>query len=191
MYENFLATYPADEEDGGHFPGPSLEDLRGFRELMAIGAGRSFGGGLLRIHDRGDSGRAAELIGEAFPEYQGKVVPIAKDWLGRQFAVPFVGAVPRAGMILLIEPGSGEAFEIDCNLVELFDREMVNDPVTFLAADLFAEWRSVNPGRIPPGKCVGFKAPLFLGGEGNVANLEIVDESVYWSLFGQLRRKTS
>jgi Domain of unknown function (DUF1851) len=189
MYENFLAAYPADDGDGEHFSSSPLEELGGFRELMAIGAGRSFGGGLLRVHDQGGSGRAAQLIEEAFPEYRGAVVPIAKDWLGRQYAVPLVGAVPRAGMVLLVEPGSGEAFEVDCNLVELFDQEMVDDPVTFLATDLYAEWKPANPGSIPPGKCVGFKVPLFLGGEGNADNLEVVDEPVYWSLFGQLRRE--
>lgn len=139
MYENFLTAYPADEGDGGHFPSPPLEELGGFRELMAIGAGKSFGGGLVRIHDKGESGRAVQLIEEAFPAYRGAVAPIAKDWLGRQYAVPLVGTIPRTGLVLLIEPGSGEAFEVDCGPVELFDQEMVDDPVTFLATDLFAE----------------------------------------------------
>ncbi|MEU9241694.1 T6SS immunity protein Tdi1 domain-containing protein [Streptomyces sp. NPDC048385] len=191
MYENFLTAYPADKDGKAEpFSNSPLMGVDGFRELARLGAGKGFGGGIIRIHSKQESDRAACLIADAFPEYRG-VVPVAKDWLGRQYAVPVEGCLPRAGMILLIEPGSGEAFEIDCGLIELFDQEMVNDPLTFLAADLFSEWKQAHPEPIHAGKCAGFKVPLFLGGEGSVENLEVTDESVYWNLFGQLRKQAT
>ncbi|WP_157856345.1 DUF1851 domain-containing protein [Actinacidiphila yeochonensis] len=188
MYENFLAAYPEDAGDEArHATGYLLMEMTGGQELMALGAGKSFGGGIVRIHDVDQSRRAAILIGEAFPEYRDRIVPFAKDWLGRQFAVPARNGTPIAGQILFIEPGSGDAFVIDATLVDLLDREMVEDPDTFLAADLFSEWRLGNSEQIAAEKCVGFKVPLFLGGQGAVDNLEVSDEEVYWSLFGQLR----
>jgi hypothetical protein len=40
------------------------------------------------------------------------------------------------------------------------------------------------------GHCVGFRSPLFLGGQDSVDNLELTDLDVYWSLSGQLRLAT-
>nr|WP_157850077.1 T6SS immunity protein Tdi1 domain-containing protein [Kitasatospora sp. SID7827] len=183
-----MAVYPEDFREAERPSAFShLEGVAGGTELMAIGAGSSFGNGIIRIHDAHQSRRAVALIGEVFPEYQGRVIPFAKDWLGRQFAVPTHDGLPTADRILLMEPGSGDAFVVDVTLADLFDQEMVEEPDTFLAADLFAEWRRQYPGRVPADECVGFKVPLFLGGQGEVENLEVSDEEVYWGLFGQLR----
>ncbi|GAX57814.1 T6SS immunity protein Tdi1 domain-containing protein [Streptomyces olivochromogenes] len=190
MYENFLTTYPADENSEAEpISNSPLIGLDGFRELAELGAGKGFGEGIIRIHSQEESDRAVHFIADEFPEYRGAVVPVAKDWLGRQYAVPIDSSSPRTDMVLLMEPGSGEAFEIDCGLIELFDQKMVSDPLTFLAADLFSEWQLEHPEPIQAGKCVGFKVPLFLGGGGTVKNLELTDESVYWNLFGQLRKQ--
>ncbi len=35
-------------------------------------------------------------------------------------------------------------------------------------------------------ECVGYRKPLFLGGQDVIDNLEISDMEVYWSLCGQL-----
>lgn len=187
MYEDFLSAFPSDGGTAEPFNDPRLAQLDGFNELVGLGAGLSFGKGIVRIHSEREALRASGLIRESFPAYGDRVVPIAKDWLGRQFAVPLADGAARPGLLLLIEPGSGEVFEIDCRVVDLFNVEMVADPETFLASDLFEEWREENPVMLPSDQCVGFKVPLFLGGEGSVDNLEVCDESVYWSLFGQMR----
>jgi hypothetical protein len=183
MYEHFLKSFPPDDdEQPSYFRPGALSEVPGLCELLAIGAGKSFGNGILRIHSKAEMDRATRLISEAFPEWVGSV-PVAKDWLGRQYVVP----ARRFSTLMLIEPGSGEVFEVDCGIEELFDAEMPADPVTYLASDLFHEWASVNAAVIQIGKCVGFKVPLFLGGAGSVDNLEISDEGIYWSLIGQLR----
>ncbi|WP_434798222.1 T6SS immunity protein Tdi1 domain-containing protein [Terrisporobacter vanillatitrophus] len=33
---------------------------------------------------------------------------------------------------------------------------------------------------------MGYKVPLFLGGEDDISNLEEIDMEVYWSVTGQL-----
>jgi type VI secretion system (T6SS) immunity protein Tdi1 len=92
--------------------------------------------------------------------------------------------------LLLIEPGSGDAFEIDESFVDYFNVNVVDDPDTFLATDLFQDWQSAG-GRPPGnGECVGFKVPLFLGGAGAASNLELTDLGVYWSFAAQLRVRT-
>lgn len=192
MYERFISAFPPNPlEVVRPYTDSQLEAVEGFRALTNLGAGVSFGDGIVHIHSEDEMLRARELIEEEFPEYGGIVRPIAKDWLGRQVAALFSSPAGSFSQLLLIEPGSGEAFQIDCGLVELFDVELEADPVTYLASDLFEQWRGTGVGVPAGGQCVGFKVPLFLGGAGSVDNLEIVDEQVYWSLCGQLRAKVN
>jgi hypothetical protein len=149
----------------------------------------SFGNGIVRIHSENKMLRARNLIEVAFPEYGDGVVPIAKDLMGRQISVLFASATNLFGRLLLIEPGSGEAFQIDCGIEELSDVKLIAEPVNYLSFDLFKECKKRNPRISSSGQCVGFKVALFLGGSGSVDNVEVGDEQVYWSVFGQLRAK--
>ncbi|MFI6101091.1 hypothetical protein ACIA8G_36570 [Lentzea sp. NPDC051213] len=162
-----------------------LRQVRGLAELVTLAAGCSFGDGLLRVFTDDEARRAQSLVSAMFPERAVRIRPFAQDWLGRQYVLD----LRRSGMLLLIEPGSGGVYELDEEIPELFDLLMVDEPDTFLALDLFSAWREVHPEAIPAGKCVGFGTPLFLGGDGAVANLEVIDEEVYWSIHGQLWAK--
>lgn len=183
MFGRFLAAYPS---DGGHVSPPAnVEPLRqvpGLAELVTLGAGCSFGSGVLRVFTDDEARRAQSLVNAMFPEWAARIRPFAQDWLGRQYVLD----LRRGGMLLLMEPGSGGVYELDEKIPELFDQLMVDEPDTFLALDLFSAWREAHPEAIPVGKCVGFKTPLFLGGDGVVDNLEVTDEEVYWSIHGQL-----
>ncbi|MER5749970.1 hypothetical protein [Streptomyces sp. NPDC002088] len=188
MYENFLREYPPDNAPSAVAARDErLAMLDGYTELLQVGAGSSFGSGILYVHTPDEAEEVAQLILEAFPEFRGRIAPVAQDWLGRQYAVDLVRSTANEAAFLLFEVGSGEAFEIDCGLPELLDAEFIEDPDTFLGADLYAEWTAEHAVPVPPRRCVGFKAPLFLGGHGEVSNLEDSDRSVYWSLMGQLR----
>jgi hypothetical protein len=69
-----------------------------------------------------------------------------------------------------------------------FNADLVDDPDTFLAADLFRDWPAAG-GRLPGvGECAGFTVPLFLGGTGTAANLGLNDLEVCWSLAAQWSR---
>lgn len=92
-------------------------------------------------------------------------------------------------MLILLNPGSGGVYELDGTIPELLDRQMVDAPDIFRAQDLFGDWRAVRPERTLSGMCVGFKTPLFLGGDEAVENLEVIAEVVYWSIQGQLWTK--
>nr|MDT0658577.1 DUF1851 domain-containing protein [Micromonospora sp. DSM 115978] len=152
--------------------------------------GITFGGGLVVVHSQASASRASRLIAEAFPEFPGEYQAFAQDWMGRQYAVGVTPDTQYPQQLLLFEPASGDAFGIDAEIPDLFNVEFVSDPITYFAADLFADWIRAG-GRLGwPDGCVGFKAPLFLGGEGVVENLEVIDLEVYWSLLGQLRSGT-
>jgi hypothetical protein len=191
MYDNFISNYPPDSVGKeASRDDPRLKSIEGFSDLATFGVGVSFGRGILRVHSEEEMRRAQTLAREGFPEYGNRILPIAKDWLGRQYVGLLDQRVNAVTQLLLLEPGSGDAFEVDCGVVDLFNVEFVADPITYLASDLFEQWVVGSP-RVPAaGECVGFKVPLFLGGDGVVENLEVTDEEVYWSIFGQLKAKT-
>ena len=142
---------------------------------------------MYRLHTPESGRRAQVTVGEAFPELAGGIAPFGFDWLGRQFAV---GVRPgRGGIVLLIEPGTGEVLEIPVSFTDFHNIELVEQSDAALAKSLFAEWAAANPTLLPiaPGICVGYEIPLFLGGRDDVANLAPVDIWVYWSIAGQLR----
>ncbi|GAB2855109.1 hypothetical protein [Lentzea nigeriaca] len=183
MFDRFVAAFPS---DGGEASPPAnvapLRQVPGLAELVTMAAGCSFGGGVFRVFTDEEARRAQSLANEMFPQCAPRIRPFAQDWLGRLYALD----LHRNAMLILLEPGSGDVFDLDTTIPELLDRHMVDHPVTFLAHDLFEAWRAVHSEPTPAGMCVGFQTPLFLGGAATVQNLEIIDEAVYWSIHGQL-----
>ena len=89
----------------------------------------------------------------------------------------------------MLEPGAGQSLEIPANFKDFHDIELVNYQNEALAADFHRAWLDTG-GTVPdPPKCIGYKKPLFLGGEDVLGNLEPTDMDVYWSVSGQLLAK--
>lgn len=156
-----------------------------FREV----AGRSFNDGLYVTHDRNDCLKWTNIVIEAFPEYENRIRCFARDWLGRQFALDRDRRLDRQMLVLMLEPGTGEALEIPSTLTSFHNEELVDHSNEVLASDFFQSW--ITAGNRPPNRteCVGYKTPLFLGGQDAVENLEIADLEVYWGLMPKLIRK--
>jgi hypothetical protein len=194
MFERFAANFPV--LPGGQMPGMTSRDDRllacaGYAELADRFAGCSFENGLYRFHDRLTGPSAAELVTEAFPQFASRACPFGYDWLGRQFAVDSGRCERGEPLVLLFEPGTGEALEIPFPFARFHEQlEELREPA--LAVSFFASWAGANPGSLPLGsrQCVGYRVPLFLGGKDTVENLEVTDLEVYWSLSAQLRQGT-
>lgn len=168
----------------------SADGCQTIGDVMVVLGGCTFGGGLYRLHTPTSSGVASSMSAAAFPEYEFPLRCFGFDWLGRQFALD-----PRRGgaldpEVLLLEPGTGEALEVPVPISAFHDEELVNYTDAALASNFFAEWQSKERQELPFDKCVGYKVPLFLGGEDAISNLEITDIDVYWSLMCQLRLAT-
>ena len=185
------STYRADPTGGGSESGdlgsePALHDLFG-----ALG-GCTFDGGLYRVHLPAVATRATELVEEAMPTMRGRVVCFGRDWLGRQFAIDRTrldGGVP---LVLMLEPGTGEALEIPVTVGAFHDEELVEFGEEALAVTFYRNWREATGDSEPLGanECVGYRLPLFTGGTDEVGNLERTDLEVYWHFCGQLHQRT-
>jgi hypothetical protein len=147
--------------------------------------GLSFKGGLYRVVDAARYGFANRFLSNAFPPFAKRVTPFAYDWLGRIFAL---GSTQGKGksLVLLFEPGSGEALEIPCTIDSFHDRELLEFGDDLLSMKYYSQWLAAG-GKAPGlDECVGYGRPLFLGGQDSIENLEISDLDVYWSITAQL-----
>jgi hypothetical protein len=193
MFEQFRAKYSALRDaktTGSAWYNERFSGVEGYGEFVAEFAGASFVGGLYRVHDDQTGQLGLTLIAEAFPEFATRVCPFGYDWLGRQFAVDSGRISSGQPQVLLLEPGTGEALEIPLPFSIFHDEELVNHTNASLAAEFFQTWSASDNQPLPlrRDQCVGYKIPLFLGGQDVIENLELSDIDVYWSICGQLRR---
>ncbi len=153
--------------------------------------GTSFLKGLYSIHKHEDLDKWTQVIEGSYPEFTGRIICFGYDWLGRQFAIDNQRKKNGKEMILMFEPGTADVLEIPCDIIEFHETEIVEYHDACLASSFFNEWMSnAKDNSIEFGKCVGYKTPLFLGGEDAVLNLELSDMDVYWTLCSQLINKT-
>lgn len=163
------------------------EDAKEF--LMKFG-GDTFGGGLYRIHKLDQIEKWDEIVTEAYPEFKGRIHCFGYDWLGRQFALDKKRVKNDKTLILMFEPGTADVLEIPCDFEEFHECEIIEYHDACLASAFYKQWReNVYNRDIESNKCVGYKVPLFLGGNDDVSNLELSDIDVYWTICSALIRE--
>jgi hypothetical protein len=194
MFDRFTASFrlePPGQKAGVPWADARLSGVTGYLDLAGRVAGCSFENGLYRIHDAETGPQAASLVADAFPHFAARCCPFGYDWLGRQFAIDSARSEGGEPLVLLLEPGTGEALEIPFTFAAFHDElDALREPA--LAGSFFEKWAQTNPGSVPLAatQCAGYKIPLFLGGKDTIENLEVIDIDVYWSLTGQLRSGT-
>lgn len=120
-----------------------------------------------------------------WPKYAGAAASFAFDWRGRIFAVR-LKARDALGQVVLFEPGSGDTYDIPVNLEKFHNGELVDYPDEALSAGLFQEWLDARGYSPTYTQCIGYKVPLFWGGEEALSNLEESDLDVYLEISAQL-----
>lgn len=162
----------------------------GIVDFLSRHAGLSFNQSLYRIHAVGDMRRWTAAVINAFPDFRERAFCFSCDWLGRHFSIDFGRREQSQCLILMFEPGTGQALEIPATFRDFHNVELVEYQNAALAADFYHTWLTAG-GAIPDfTQCIGYNKPLFLNGADDVSNLELIDMNVYWSLLGQLLAKT-
>ncbi len=189
FFSRFLDNFSEDQQcENGQIADEILERVDSdFTKTIELLGGRSFSEGLYRVIPGHNIAASLANLLVAFPEYEGRIVPFAYDWLGRYFAIDEKRHQDGKPMVLLLEVGVGEAMQIPVPIVEFHNEEIVDYRADALASNFFDEWKSTNAQPIQPDACVGYKVPLFLGGSDTVDNLEIISLDIYVTLCGQLR----
>lgn len=184
----FNTAFTATANDGAE--GDSVDfDIENLALILNALGGKTFNHGIYRVlHSRQVSSATAELE-NVFPEYRGRIVPFAFDWLGRYFACDRKRIEKGQPQVLLLEVGMGEAMQIDASIVDFHNVELVDFADDALAGKLWREWRTRNPADLSFKDCVGYKHLPILGGADELANLELTDMDVYVHLCGQIRNQ--
>lgn len=192
MFSNFLSQFQpiaSSAQDKETIPDPLGVSVPGYGDFMSKYSGVSMAAGMYRIHEVDDIEKWNEIISEAFPKFHSNFSSFGFDWLGRQFALDGERLTPDGPEVLMFEPGTGDVLEIPATFASFHDDEIVNHRNEALASEFFAQWFK-NTVQLTPRECAGYKVPLFLGGEDNVDNLEVIEMEVYWVLSGQLLNQT-
>lgn len=142
--------------------------------------------GAYREHRPEDVAHFTALAIEAFPEFRNRIECFGADWLGRQFATDRGRLVGDTAQVLMLEPGTGQALEIPVSRTGFHEEELVQEPDAAAAYPFFEKWLASGGARPSYSQCVGYKRPLYLGGEDEVWNLELADLDVYWTMSAQL-----
>ena len=150
----------------------------------------TYRGGAYRRHRQEDVKRYTSLAAVAFPEFQSRITCFGADWLGRQFALDQGRVIAGEPQVLMLEPGTGEVLEIPVNETAFHEEELLEYADAAVAESFYRQWLA-SGGRPPRyDQCVGYKVPLFLGGSDDLANLQLADLELYWTIAAQLLAKT-
>jgi hypothetical protein len=152
--------------------------------------GASFRGGIYRIASEEMSRELGAVLTRMWPEYGGSMACFAFDWRGRFFAVR-LEAKGKLGDVMLFEPGSGDSYEIPMDIERFHNEELVGFDEEALSAKLFREWSAAHRAGPAYSRCVGYKVPLFLGGQEDLTNLQESELEIYLELCAQLWAKSN
>lgn len=167
------------------------EGFKNIERLIRSFGGQSFNHGLYRIHTFSSSLYWTNLTTSYFRKYKGKVYSFGYDWLGRHFLLDCLAYLKGKDLIYIFDPAEGRAYEIPLSIEQFHEEELIEYTNEALEKETFEEWRNKNDSIDLAFKdCVGYKTPLFLGGEDIIANYEIIDLDVHWEISYQLYNKT-
>lgn len=179
MFEDFLAFFRVNK---------TVERTNdAYENFVEQLGGQQFGEGLFTSFSAEQIELWTQIVESAYPGLTGKLKLFGHDWLGRCFAVDVRDT--RNGQVLMLEIGTGMALEIPCTLEEFLDEEIILNTDACLAKSFYDEWLARGNAPLKHGNCVGYKVPLFLGGEDTCDNLENSDMEVYWSIITQVKSR--
>lgn len=186
ILRNFLSKFNETEQHSVEEDKSFYKDLPSeLYELLKLEGGATFDNGLYRVHTFTSSLKWSLLIAEFFNDYSNKIYPFGFDWMGRQFCLRSSG-----DMLLMFDPATGEAFELEQTISLLHNEDFANDKDGMLSSVLFTNLLHKNGlANIKYNECLGYKVPLFLGGKDEPNNYEVQDLEVYWHIQNQLYKK--
>lgn len=157
------------------------------RPIVEAMSGVTLDSGFYRFHTTSSANMSTQRCAELIGGFADRYFCFAFDWLGREMAVRMTSVNDQA-KVIVVDPGAGEYLDPSMMLGDWHDAlASDDDPIAY---SFYLEWRSLHPavGELGFNDVVGYKVPLFLGGEDEVSNLEVCDREVYFEICTQLAR---
>jgi len=141
--------------------------------------------GFYRFHIPSSARRSDLACAQLIGGFEGQFRCFAFDWLGREIAADMRPGRPHS--IIIVDPGGGEYLTTPCVIEDWHDSvaNLDDDP---LAWTFYRDWQKSNPAfhELRFDQAIGYRVPLFLGGQDEVDNLEVTDREVYFEICTQL-----
>ncbi len=189
MLERFIAAYgpgTAHPQGPGQFPDEFTALATGMPEVMSRFGGYTFRDGLYRLHTAASARIADERVREAWPaRFAGRTACFGFNWRGDQFSLdPLRPDEDGEPQVMFYDFGTGDAWEVPATFLGFHDEILVDTAETAVEVSGFEQWRQQYPGMVPLAHeaCVGYRVPLYLGGEDDLSNAEVSDVDVYMSM---------
>lgn len=143
-------------------------------------------GGLYNVILGGESevDRWRLRIESIFPEFLGRSIPFAWDWLGRVYCMDLRRTGPAGASLLLIFSAlTDEVLEVPDSIEGFHNGYLVDMEDGILESSKFIHFLSEgNLVCLPSGQCVEMKVPLYLGGVFDSSNMALVDLESFWGV---------
>jgi hypothetical protein len=162
-----------------------------FTALMNSVPVTSRGNGILKFLHVQSTPSAFDWNSEAgwksdWAKWKDRLQVFAYDWSGSQFGLDQDRRAGQELLVSILEPGTGQLLETPHTFEQFVTRALVEEADAALNRSFYYAWlRSGGPAPAP-GECIGYKKPLFLGGQDAVDNLSLQPMEVYVSFSGQL-----
>lgn len=153
------------------------ENVLTFTEAFS---GKEFGNGLFKVFKKEENEKWNGVVKEMFPEFQEKFLLFGYDWLGRFYATN-----EFENIVFVFDPSTNDIMSLENEFAYFVNKTLPKNANDILALKLYNKWLKKNSKPLFS-NCVGYKVPLFLGGEDTLNNYEESDLEVYWSISAQI-----
>jgi len=151
--------------------------------LFAECGGASINNGLYRVHTYSSGIAWSEALQQYFSGIGKTILSFGYDWIGRQYAI--VHGIDN--ILLMFDPATFESFQIAGSVVDFHNRDLTEDRDATVSENSFKTVLvNLKISELTFQQCIGYKVPLFLGGQDNYDNYEVVDMEVYWDIQYQM-----
>lgn len=155
-------------------------------DLQARFGGMLILDGLYNIYDTDTCLKMTRLCLEFFGEFQGYILAIGQDWLGYLYCADFSRLIDGKPKIIVFDINTRDIMDT-ANSIEKFHTVLAIDEVeSSFNLELYNQWKEHHKPIQKPGRCVGYRIPLALGGSDDIENMEEADTEVYWSITGHI-----
>lgn len=183
---DFLHGFKVSDDRGNSAVNCMMPDS--LREVITVLGGKSFESGLYSVYRFDEIDRATKLVENCFSGLRGNVIVFGYDWSGRQFLLDKRNNFEGESLVSVVDLGGGDGFDIPASVYDFHNVVLLESTEDVLAASFYNQWLE-NNDPVKSATCIGYKVPLFLGGEDLETNLEEIDLLVYLELCGQLMNK--
>ncbi len=184
MYENFfenrlITSRPSSDNDWTQLNEVNPQ----FNQVTKSLSGKQIENGLFTFMWPEESKKWSNLMASYFNFQNMKLLCFAFDWSGKVFALNSIDD----GFIYCLDPATFEWFELETGVEDFLNIELVDSIEELLEWPRFRNFMRTNSLlNLKDNYCVGFKKPLFLGGEDDDENFELTEMEVYWGLNHEL-----